>query len=214
MDKRFGLILLTVVVLIGGIFFFTRNDSSTSNSSSGTTSNHTAGAGTANVELIEYGDFQCPACSSFFQIVEQVRETYGDKIKFTFRNFPLVAIHKNAMASHRAAEAAEAQGKFFEMYEMLYQNQSSWSSLSSPVALFENYASTLNLDLARFKADFASEATNDVINADVAEGKDKYKVDSTPTFILNGQKLDSSEIGSLEQFSKKIDEAIAASSTP
>jgi protein-disulfide isomerase len=214
MDKRFGAILLAVVVLIGGVFFFTRKDSSTSDYSQGATSNHTTGEGTANVELVEYGDFQCPACSSFFQIVEQVRDTYGDKIKFTFRNFPLVSIHKNAMASHRAAEAAAAQGKFFEMYEMLYQNQSSWSSLSSPVALFESYASALNLDLSKFKSDFVSEATNDVINADIAEGKNKYKVDSTPTFVLNGQKLDSSEIGSLELFSKKIDEAITTSSTP
>jgi protein-disulfide isomerase len=123
MDKRFGLILLIVVALIGGIFIFTKKDSPT-NSSDGTVSNHSSGAGTANVDLVEYGDFQCPACSSFFQIVEQVRATYGDQIKFTFRNFPLVSIHKNAMASHRAAEAAAAQGKFFEMYEMLYQDQS------------------------------------------------------------------------------------------
>lgn len=214
MDKRFGIILLAVVVLIGGVFFFTKKDTSPTNSSTGVVSNHSSGVGTANVELIEYGDFQCPACSSFFVIVEQVRDTYGDQIKFTFRNFPLVSIHKNAMASHRAAEAAAAQGKFFEMYEMLYQNQSSWSSLSSPVTLFESYASALGLDLSKFKTDFASEATNNVINADIAEGKDKYKVDSTPTFVLNGQKLDSSEIGSLELFSKKIDAAIAASKTP
>ena len=209
MDKRFGLILLAIVAIIGGVFFFTRYKSDTKDLVSGLTSSHTTGAGTAGVELIEYGDFQCPACSSFFPIVEQLRIDYGDKLKFTFRNFPLVTIHPNAVAAHRAAEAASLQGKFFEMYELLYQNQSSWSSLSSPVTLFEGYATTIGLDSAKYKLDFASEVVNDTINADIAEGKSKYKVNSTPTFVLNGQKLDNSEIGSLELFSKKIDEAIA-----
>lgn len=213
MDKRFGIILLTVVAVIGGIFIFTKKDTGTADTSTGVVSNHSAGAGTANVEVVEYGDFQCPACSGFFTIVEQVRETYGDKIKFTFRNFPLVSIHRNAMASHRAAEAASAQGKFFEMYELLYQNQDSWSSLSNPVSLFESYASSLGLDMTKFKTDFASEATNNVINADTNEGKDKYKVDSTPTFIINGQKMNSADVGTVELFSKKIDEAIAAAKT-
>lgn len=209
MDKRFVIILLSVVAIIGGLFLVTGNGSNTPKSTE-VVSNHVSGAGTENVELIEYGDFQCPACSSFYTIVEQVRETYGDKIKFVFRNFPLVAIHQNAMAAHRSAEAAGAQGKFFEMYALLYENQSSWSALSSPISLFEDYASKLSLDIDKYKADFASEATNDVINADIAEGKAKG-VNSTPTFILNGEILNSSEIGTFEEFSKKIDNAIAKS---
>jgi predicted DsbA family dithiol-disulfide isomerase len=87
-------------------------------------------------------------------------------------------------------------------------------SLSSPVTLFESYASTLGLDINKFKVDFESEATNNVINADINEGKEKYKIDSTPSFVLNGQKIDTAEIGSVELLSKKIDEAIASSKTP
>lgn len=122
-----------------------------------------------------------------------------------------MAIHKNAVAAHRAAEAASLQGKFFEMYELLYENQQSWSTLSSAVSVFESYATSLNLDPAKFKTDFASETVNNTINADVNLGKKTYKANSTPTFVLNGKVLDGSEIGSLELFTKKIDEAIASS---
>lgn len=213
MDKKFGLILLAIVALIGGVFLFTRDKTDTKDPAPGITSSHSSSSTTAQVELIEYGDFECGACASFYPIVEEIRATYGDKLKFTFRNFPLVTIHKNAMAAHRTAEAAAAQDKFFEMYELLYQNQSSWKTLTNTVPTFETYAKSLGLDMTKFKADFASEVTNDVIQADIAEGKSKYKANSTPTFILNGKKLDNTEIGSLELFSKKIDEAIAAAST-
>lgn len=211
MDKKFGAILLIIIALIGGVFFFTRDETKSPSSSSDKTSSHSTGAESGKVELVEYGDFQCPACASFYPIVEQIRETYGDKIKFTFRNFPLVTIHKNALASHRSAEAAGIQGKFFEMYHLLYQNQTSWAQLTNPLPVFENYAKSLELDMAKFKIDFNSEAVNDTINADIKEGKDNYGANSTPTFVLNGQKLVNTEIGSLELFSKKIDAAIAAS---
>lgn len=213
MDKRFGLILLAVVAIIGGVFFFTRDSNSTTSSTTGVVSSHISGAGTTGVTLIEFGDFECSACANYYPIVEQIREDYGDKIKFQFINFPLVAIHKNAMAAHRAAEAASLQGKFFEMYDLLYENQRSWASLSSPVSLFEGYAKSLSLDLTKYKADFSSEVVNDTINADVALGKSTYKANSTPTFVLDGKVLNSSEVGSYELFSKKIDEAIAASTT-
>ncbi len=210
MDKKFGIVLLAVIALIGGVFFFTKDKADTKSTTTAVVSKHSSGAGTSGVELVEYGDFQCPACGSFFPIIEQIRTDYGDKLKFTFRNFPLTTIHRNAVAAHRAAEAASLQGKFFEMYELLYQNQTSWSSLTSPVVVFENYATSLSLDLTKFKEDFASEAVNNTINADRKEGEDKYAINGTPTFILNGQKLDSAEVGSLELFTKKIDAAIAS----
>lgn len=209
MDKKFGLVLLAVFAIVGGLFFFTRDETNSPSSSSSTTSNHSTETEASTVELIEYGDFQCPACASFYPIVEEVRAKYGNIVNFTFRNFPLVSIHSNALAAHRAAEAASVQGKFFEMYDLLYKNQTSWTQSANPVPVFEVYAEQLDLDITRYKADFASEKVNDVINADIKEGKDKYGVNSTPTFILNGKKLDSNEIGSLELFSKKIEEAIA-----
>ena len=213
MDKRFALILVVVVALIGGIFVLSKDkkspNSSNSSSSAGT-SNHSEGTGTTGVELVEYGDLQCPACGQFFPIVEQITEKYGDQIKFTYKNFPLDSIHPNARAAHRAAEAAGIQGKFFEMYRLMYQNQTNWASLGNPVTVFDDYATQLGLNLEKFKTDFSSEAVNSTINADVKEGKDKYQANSTPTFVIDGQKVSNTELGSLDLFTKKIDEAIAA----
>lgn len=211
MDKRFGIIVISVIAVIFGIFYFTKGKSSNSAGSTqttGTVSNHTKG--TSKVQLVEYGDFQCPACGQFYPLVDEILKKYGDKISFTFRHNPLDTIHRNARAAHRAGEAAGIQGKFFEMYDQLYKNQGSWSEISNPVPVFESYATSLGLNLDKFKTDFASQAVNDTINADLAEGKSKYSVDSTPTFVLNGQVLKNSDIGSVELFSAKLDEAIKA----
>lgn len=211
MDKRFGLIVLSVVLVIIGIFYFTKGDDSTAGSSSNSTgvaSNHVKGTGT--LELIEYGDFECPACGQFHPIVDELIKKYSDKIKFTFKHFPLDTIHPNARAAHRAAEAAGLQGKFFEMYDLIYKNQSSWRSgvVSNAVPVFESYAQGLGLDMNKFKEDFASATVNSTINADQSEGKSKYKIDSTPTFVLNGQVLKNTDIGSIDSFSAKIDEQL------
>jgi protein-disulfide isomerase len=214
MDKRFGLIVVTVIAVIIGIFYFTKGKDSTAGSNSnntGTVSQHTKGAG--SVELVEYGDFECPACGQFYPIVDEIIKKYSDKIKFTFKHFPLDTIHANARAAHRAAEAAGQQGKFFDMYDLIYKNQSSWRTgvVSNPVPVFESYAEGLGLDMTKFKEDFASSTINSTINADQAEGKSKYKVDSTPTFVLNGQVLKNSDIGGLDLFSAKIDEQLKTS---
>lgn len=209
MDKRFGIILLSVVAVIFGVFYFTKDngDSAQNNNSNGASvSNHTKGTG--KIQLIEYGDFECSACGQFYPLVEEVFKKYSDKITFVFRHYPIDTIHRNARAAHRSAEAAGLQGKFFEMYDELYKNQSSWSSSNNPVPVFENYATNLGLDMAKFKSDFASSSVNDTINADLSEGKSKYSVDSTPTFILNGEKLKNTDVGSIEAFSAKIDEAL------
>lgn len=219
MDRRFIVILVAVIAIIGGLFFITRDRASSPSANNGdntsaSTSSHSLGAGTASVELVEYGDFQCPACGGFYPIIKQLEEKYGDQIKFTFRHFPIDNIHPNARAAHRSAEAAGIQGKFFEMHDLLYTNQNTWKDLTNPVPLFEDYATQLGLNLEKFKADFSSQAVNDTINADVRQGKDEYDANSTPTFILNGQKLENGEVGSIELFSTKIDAAIEAAKKP
>lgn len=208
MDKRFSVVVLAVIAVIVGIFYFT-NDNGLSNGDSvvsETTSNHSKGKG--SLELIEYGDFQCSACGQYYPLVEEVIKKYEDKIKFTFKHFPIDTIHPNARAAHRSAEAAGLQGKFFEMYDELYKSQSSWKGLSNPIPAFESYATSLGLDMTKFKTDFASATVNATINADLSEGKTKYKVDATPTFVLNGEVLDNTEIGTLDSFSAKIDAAL------
>ena len=208
MDRRFVLILLACLTLFVGLVFFLKKDASApSGGQSDATSNHVQGEGTSGIALVEYGDFQCPACGAYYPIVKQVKEHYGDQITFQFRNFPIVSAHPNAMSAHRAAEAAHMQGKFWEMHDLLYENQESWSSSSNPAAIFRSYAEDLGLDLERYTTDLAREEVADTIQADLQAGKD-IGVAATPGFILDG-KLIANNPRSLEDFIKLIDEAIA-----
>jgi protein-disulfide isomerase len=210
-SNRFFIILLVVIAVIFGVFFVTKNDKSDNGQTSGSAqaSNHTDGAGTSGVTLIEYGDFQCPACKAYYPVVKEIKQKYGDKITFQFRNFPLNS-HVNARQAHRAAEAAAAQGKFWEMHDLLYENQDAWASEADPTNVFVGLANALKLDIEKFNTDLRSSAVNDIINADIAEGN-KVPATATPTFVLNGTKLDPNPT-SIEEFMAKIDEAIASKS--
>lgn len=210
MDKRFWGILAVIVLVFGGIFFFAGGDKANapSGSASGSTAtNHTYGEGKSGVRLVEYGDFQCPACAQFYPVVKQLKETYKDDIVFQFRHYPLYQLHPNAIAASRAAEAASLQDKFWEMHDLLYENQQSWSNGSNPQREFEQYASQLGLNVEKFKSDYRSTAVNNSVQADMKEG-DKLKVTATPTFILDGKKIENP--GSPEAFSKLIEDAIKA----
>ena len=209
MDKRFLLILAACAVLLGGLFVFTKDKSSTSSSSGNKSrlSNHVYGEGKSGVKLLEYGDFQCPACGAYFPIVKEVKEKYKDQIYFQFRHFPLSQIHPNARAASRSAEAAGKQGKFWEMHDMLYETQSSWEGSSAAVAIFESYAKQIGLNIQKYKTDFASSEVNEIINADFAEGQ-KLGVEGTPTFYLEGKEI-TEKPQDIEGFSKLIDQAIA-----
>lgn len=211
MDKRFLIIMAVIVVAFLGIFFIgNAKKDSTGETTVGTISNHSIGNNAKNVELLVYGDFECPACGQFFPIEKAVTEKYKEDITFTFRHFPIDTIHPNARAAARAAEAAGAQGKFFEMHDLLYQTQSQWNSqaTTNPQIVFEGYAKQLGLDIEKFKADYIAEATNNTINADKNEGTNKG-VSGTPTYYINGEKINNSQLTTVEGFSKLLDEAIA-----
>lgn len=211
MNKQFIAVVLLVIAAFFGVFYLT-SKSSTNNSteSTGKPSEHIAGEGKKNVTLIEYGDLECPACKSYYPIAKQIKEDYKDDITFQFRHFPLVQLHPHAFQAARAAEAAGNQNKFFEMHDLMYENQESWSSSSDVSPIFEGFAQSLGLDMNKFKADVISETTASIINADLKAGQ-ALGVNSTPSFILNGKKLEENP-KSLEEFKKLIDEAIAASS--
>lgn len=204
--KKAIIIILLAVVVIGGGSLLKKDDKQTTVAPT----NHTFGEGKSGVVLKEYADFQCPGCAGFYPIIKQIKEKYKDQITFQFVNFPLSQIHQNAQAAHRAAEAASNQGKFWEMHDLLFENQNTWKDSINTTRDFEAYASQLSLDTTKFKFDFASSATNSTIQADIGTGQD-LKVTGTPTFFLDGKKLeDSDAIYSLEKFSVFIDAAIAA----
>lgn len=202
MNKRAIIIVLAIIVAVVGFLLLT----DPKDGGAGTPSEHKTGAGTTGVTLVEYGDFQCPACGQFFPIVQQVKAHYGDQITFQFRNFPLESIHKNARAAARAAEAASKQNKFWEMHDMLYETQTQWQDTSNPVSLFEGFAEKLGLDKSKFSEDYKSSEVSGTISADLQAGKN-LGVSSTPTFFLNGQKLDPNPQG-LDAFLAVIDAKI------
>lgn len=218
MDKRFWAVIGIIILIFGGALFI--NSRSKDTTVSGAT-NHVRGNLQSKVTLVEYGDYQCPACGEFFKVSHDVQAEYNDKIKFQFSNLPLTSIHPNAFAAARAAEASGMQDKFWEMHDLLYRNQdptgqSGWVASKDVLnEYFVGYAKQLNLNVEKFKHDFASKQVNDSINADITAFKATGYEMSTPTFILNGKKvdnsslLDSSGMPSTDAFKKVLDKALA-----
>lgn len=212
MSKQFIAIL---VVIVGGLFAivaFNNNKNSTSSNNGGSSSSaqpssHVTGKTDSKVKLVEYGDYQCPACGQYHPIFKQLIEEYKDKVAFQFANFPLTQIHQNAYISARAAEAAGKQNKFWEMHDLLYENQTAWSSVSDPSETFVGYAKQLNLNESQFRTDMNSSAVSDMINAD-RQVIQNMGATGTPTFVLNGKKLDKSPT-SLDEFKKLLDQELA-----
>ena len=216
MTKSFWAILAVIAVILGGIFVVSNNNKDTgAKTGSAAVTKHITGKGTSGVTLQEYGDYQCPICGTFYPTVKQIEDKYKDQIYFQFSNLPLTSLHPNAFAAARAAEAAGLQGKYFEMNDLLYTNQQVWSGSRSAETIFTGYAQQLGLNTAQFKTDFASTKVNTAINADVAAFKKTGNDQATPTFFLDGKKLDNGALfddknqPSVEKFSALIDAAIA-----
>lgn len=219
---------MAVIALLGGLVAWTRitnppldvsnvenNSVVAASSQNGNIAEHTKGSKKNKILLVEFGDYQCPSCAGAHANIEAIMDEYKDDLTFVFRNFPLTAIHPNARAAAAVAETAGLQGKFWEMYDTLYEKQNDWSSLdaSQRTTVFNSYATNLSLDIEKFKTDLASKEVAAKINFDMALGK-KASVSATPSFFLNGKKVDeatSSGIvqGDLTEFKKQINALIA-----
>ncbi|MEK7568190.1 MAG: thioredoxin domain-containing protein [Patescibacteria group bacterium] len=157
----------------------------------------------AAVILVEYSDFQCPACAAYYPLVKQLSEEFGDKAVFVYRHFPL-SQHQNAEFAAIAAEAAGRQGKFWEMHDLIFNNQNEWAKSAkwSVEDIFIKYAEKLNLDLEKFKADLDLKEIKQKVSKDLESGVNA-KVNGTPTFFLNGKKLSTPR--SYEEFKEIIE---------
>lgn len=151
---------------------------------------HTLGPTDAKVWLVEFSDYQCPACGQFYPTVKKLTEKYKDSMLFVYRNEPL-PIHKMALPAARAAEAAASQGKYWEMHDALFVGQSQLSE-----AFISSKAAELGLDMQKFTTDKQSSAVQKIIDTDVALG-DSIGIDATPTFYLNGKKLQLNTVNDL-----------------
>lgn len=168
---------------------------------------HSTGKIDAKVQIVEFGDYQCPACAAVHPIIKRVLEEYKDnsEVTFVFRNFPL-SIHPNARISAQAAESAGSQGKFWEMHDMIYENQGEWSDVKNPIDIFVGYAEKIGLDTDKFKTEVKNSQYSAIISADYKDGEE-LGVDSTPTFFVNGVKFGNG-VSSYEAFKTKIDELL------
>ncbi len=149
------------------------------------TTDHLLGSASAQVTLVEYGDFQCPACAVFDPMVRQLATEFGDKLAIVYRNFPLRQIHPNADSSAQAAEAAALQGKYWEMHALLYDRQKSWERDLRAKQIFAGYATELGLDQVKFIVDLESGAVKGKVEGDLQSGN-KVGVTYTPSFFVNG----------------------------
>lgn len=188
-----SIFVLTVLILIGGIFFLSKSQGSQSKTSNEVASidyskGQKVGSDSAKVKLVEFGDYQCPSCAAADPTIkEMIANKYPD-FQFVFRYFPLPQ-HKNAIPAANLAQFAAQNGKFWEVNSRLFETQAQWQDLGDPTDYFGTLAKDLGLDEAGAKDAVKNRKFQDVIQADINEGEN-IGVDSTPTFYLDGHKLD------------------------
>ena len=145
---------------------------------------HCQGPEDAPVTLVEYGDYECPYCGQAYPIVHQVQKALGIRLRFVFRNFPLAEMHPHAERAAEAAEAAAAQGKFWEMHDLLYEHQKALDD-----AHLAEYAKRLGLDVDRVERELEAGTHTKRVRSDFHSGV-RSGVNGTPTFFVNGRRLD------------------------
>lgn len=217
--------IAVIAVTIGaivGLYYLTAGQGGNSSNSGGLTLSKPVSAAdwrrgapdSAKAVLVEYGDFQCPACGAYEPMLSQLSRDFngtddptGGELQFVYREFPLTQVHQNAQLAAQAAEAAGIQGKFWEMHDKLYQTQKDWSDLSNSQALntFKSYAQSMGLNVSKFVLDINSPAVAAKIQSDVSSGN-LSGIQGTPTFFLNGK--DAGYPQNINDFKAEIQKAL------
>ena len=147
---------------------------------------HIQGSADAAVTLVEYGDYECPYCGAAYPIVKELQARMGDRLRFVFRNFPISTSHPHAEQAAEAAEAAAAQSRFWEMHDLLYENQRRLRDQD-----LHAYAEQLGIDVERFDKDLAEHVHAPRVREDFMSGV-RSGVNGTPSFYVNGARHDDS----------------------
>jgi protein-disulfide isomerase len=145
---------------------------------------HIQGPIDAPIKLVEYGDYECPYCGQAYPVVKAIQKRLGNRLCFAFRNFPLTNMHPNAEHAAEAAEAADEQGRFWEMHDLLYEHQDALEDED-----LAQYASALGLDARRLISEVQAEAHLSRVREDFRGGA-RSGVNGTPTFFINGERYD------------------------
>ncbi|MBI2669547.1 MAG: thioredoxin domain-containing protein [Candidatus Yanofskybacteria bacterium] len=206
--KRFLLWGLVIVVIGGSIWGLSRIAGHSPQTQTAvlldaiSTNDWVTGNQEAQTTLIEYSDFQCPACGAYYPLVHKLIQEQGKNFKFVYRHFPLKQ-HSNAEPAAYAVEAAGKQGKFWEMEAMIFEHQNDWSASNSADEIFRGYASALGLNLELFDADRESGEVKDKVKSDYQSGV-RAGVNATPTFFLNGKKIQPRNYEEFADFIKQV----------
>lgn len=176
----------------------------------GADARHVRGEANAAVTLVEFGDFQCPPCGKLAAASDQIKEGYGSQLRVIFRHFPLHN-HKHAQEAALASEAADLQGHFWEMHDLLYREQAAWTKADDPRALFITYAGTLGLDVDRFKSDMEGPEVKERVESDRKRGA-ALGVTATPTIFINDLQIPMPK--DVPGVRTAIDAALKAKSSP
>jgi protein-disulfide isomerase len=147
---------------------------------------HIQGPTEAAVTLVEYGDYECPYCGAAYPIIKEVQSRMGERLRFVFRNFPITTSHPHAEEAAESAEAAATQGSFWQMHDLLYENQQRLRATD-----LRDYAERLALDVERFDRELAEHAHAARVREDFMSGV-RSGVNGTPTFYINGARHDDS----------------------
>lgn len=167
---------------------------------------HVKGSDNASVTLVEYGDYECPACAAYAPLVAQAAEKFPEDLRIVYRHSPIPG-HVSSVPAAYAAEAAAIQGKFWEMSDLLFTAQRDWMNQDDPQGKFEGYAQSLELDVEKFKQDYVSQSVMDKVVRDAKTAQDSG-VNATPTFFINGvqlEKLPGSPQAFFDLIQKEID---------
>jgi protein-disulfide isomerase len=202
----FVIIAAVLAAAVGGGFLMFRS----SQPQSPTTPMPTGGSGATSkgvVKIDEYGDYQCPPCGALHPIIKTLKGEYGDRIQFAFHHFPLTQIHSHALDASYAAAAAGLQGKFWEMHNLLYENQSVWSEVGDFRPIVLDFARKIGLDLPRFTRDIDGLQVVTVVSEDMQRGA-LLGVNGTPTVFINGQLIHSDNF-STEGLRKEINRRLS-----
>lgn len=171
---------------------------------------HIKGNPDAEVVLVEYSDFQCPACRAMFPVLAGLMEQYGEQIRFEYRHFPIERAHPYAVQAGAAAEAAGQQGKFYEFHDLLFDNQQEWSASPTPNVFFAQYAEQLELDMDMYSRHANASLLRDKVRAQQKQALEAG-VTGTPTMFLNGERM---EYSTYDEFITQVTAAIDPSLAP
>lgn len=192
-----GTIVGTIALVVGIAFFFSGTNQQNGLAAPADEATvlgearHATGSAEAKVTIVEFSDFQCPACQAIQPLVKQVTAQYPDDVRLVYRHFPISSIHPYAQIAAQASEVAAEEGKFWEMHDLLFARQSAWEGLESEDAVrvtLTEYAGELGIDSAKFSERIGSEEIRQRVLEDLADVS-ALGLNSTPSLFVNNQKI-------------------------